>query len=87
MTSGTKLECERRCVAQRLAIAAQPGVVSIEKFEGLDPMRASLYPLADLFLEEETVTVKPLPHNDVLIPAFAASHQERLDQGKPDCEV
>jgi FkbM family methyltransferase len=52
--------CERRCVAQRLAIGAEPGTLSIKKFVGLDPMHASFYPLADVPFEEEEVCIKPL---------------------------
>ena len=52
--------CERRCVARRLAIGSKPGTVSIKTFEGLDPMHASFYPLADLPFKEEEVPVEPL---------------------------
>jgi FkbM family methyltransferase len=52
--------CERRCVAQQLAVGAKPGTLSIKKFAGLDPMHASFYPLADVPFEEEEVCVKPL---------------------------
>ena len=60
--------CEKRCVAQRLAIGAKPGTLSIKKFAGLDPMHASFYPLADLPFEEEEVCVKPL---DMLVQEMA----------------
>jgi FkbM family methyltransferase len=53
-------QCERRCVARRLAIGAESSTLTIKKFAGLDLMHASLYPLADVPFEEEEVGVKPL---------------------------
>jgi FkbM family methyltransferase len=52
--------CERRCVAQQIAVGAKPGTLSIKKFAGLDPMHSSFYPLADLPFEEEEVCVEAL---------------------------
>jgi len=52
--------CEDRCYARRLAIADKKGTATLKTFIGLDPMHASLYPLADLPYEEEEVEIDTL---------------------------
>ncbi len=51
---------EDRCRVRKLALGATKGTVILRTFEGLDPMHASLYPLADLPFTEEQVILDTL---------------------------
>lgn len=52
--------CQDRCDARRLALSDTRGTVRLRKFEGMDLMHASMYPLGDLSFEEEEVAVDTL---------------------------
>jgi FkbM family methyltransferase len=52
--------CQDRCDARRLALSDSRGTVRLRKFEGMDLMHASMYPLGDLSFEEEEVAVDTL---------------------------
>jgi FkbM family methyltransferase len=51
---------EERCRARRLAIADKKGTSTLKTFSDLDPMHASLYPLADWKYDEEDVELDTL---------------------------
>ncbi|MEP6913212.1 MAG: FkbM family methyltransferase [bacterium] len=51
---------EGRCHARQLAITDRNGLSTLKTFADLDPMHASLYPLADWSYEEEEVELSTL---------------------------
>ncbi|MEM8931476.1 MAG: FkbM family methyltransferase [Acidobacteriota bacterium] len=56
--------------ARRVALGREVGDATLKTFSALDSAHASIYPLADLEFEEESVLVVPL---DDLIPELVAS--------------
>ena len=52
--------CQNRCYAKRLAIGDRKGVATLKTFTNLDPMHASLFPLADWPYEEEEIELDTL---------------------------
>ncbi len=53
-------QCNNRCEARMSAVGSSNGSMRLRKFEGLDLMHTSAYPLADLPYEEEEVTLVTL---------------------------
>jgi FkbM family methyltransferase len=58
-----------RCDARRLAIASEKGKVTLKRFQGLDSMHTSAYPLGDLPYDEEEVASETV---DGLVDTFKA---------------
>jgi FkbM family methyltransferase len=52
--------CQARCFAKQIALSDKKGKATLKKFIDLDPMHASLYPLADYSYEEEEVEIDTL---------------------------
>jgi FkbM family methyltransferase len=61
---------DARCDARCLAVASKRGKVTLKRFQGLDSMHASAYPLGDLPYDEEDVVCETL---DGLVSTFKAS--------------
>jgi FkbM family methyltransferase len=59
-----------RCHVSRLAVTAEKGKISLKRFEGMDSMHTSVYPLGDLPYEEEEVASETL---DWLVDTFKAT--------------
>lgn len=59
---------EARCHARRIALTNREGKSTLKTFSGLDPMHASLYPLADWSYEEEEVELSTL---DLQVETFS----------------
>jgi hypothetical protein len=57
-----------RCHAKRLALTDREGTSTLKTFADLDPMHASLYPLADWEYEEEEVELSTL---DAQVQSFS----------------
>ncbi|MHB8216505.1 MAG: FkbM family methyltransferase [Candidatus Sulfotelmatobacter sp.] len=60
---------ETRCDARRLGIASERGKIILKRFQGLDSMHTSVYPLGDLPYDEEEVACETV---DGLVSTFKA---------------
>lgn len=76
--------CQSRCQAKRLAIGNRNGMTTLKTFKGLDPMAASLYPLADWPYEEEEVEITTLDSQAEAFSAPAAIIKCDVEGGERD---